>query len=186
MRIRHPRRHVSSKRRLDRPDVRCTHECWSMDFMSDQLGDGRRLRVLTLVDNISRESLAVEAGQRFTGQDVARVLTKMASSRGLPKTIRVDNGPEFTSKMLDQWAYTNKVTLDFSRPGKPTDNAYIESFNARFRMECLNQNWFLSLEEAREKIDAWRYDYNEYRPHSALGNLTPSEYVKRSQDSLVG
>ena len=141
-----------------------------MDFMADELFDGRRLRVLTIVDHFSRESLAIEVGQRFRGQDVARVLTSLGSERGrLPKTIRVDNGTEFTSRALDQWAYVNGVQLDFSRPGKPTDNAFIESFNGRLRAECLNENWFLSLEDAQEKISAWRTDYHEHRPHSALG-----------------
>ena len=102
----------------------------------------------------------------------------VSSERSLPKTIRVDNGPEFISKVLDQWSYLNGVTLDFSRPGKPTDNAFIESFNGRFRQECLNENWFLSLEDAREKAEAWREEYNKQRPHSALGNLSPEEFTR--------
>jgi len=178
MRTRSPRRRVSCKHRLNRSETCEANESWSMDFMSDQLFDGRRLRVLTIVDNFTRESLAIEAGQRFTGYDVARVLTRVGTERGLPKTIWVDNGPEFASKAMDQWAYWNKVELDFSRPGKPTDNAYIESFNARFRIECLNQNWFMSLDDARRRIGAWRMDYNEQRPHSALGNLAPNEFDK--------
>jgi putative transposase len=186
MRIRQPRRHVSSKRRQTRPEASKTNECWSMDFMSDQLFDGRRIRVLTLVDTFTRESLAVEVGQRFTGHDVANVLTRIASYRGLPRTIRVDNGPEFTSKALDQWAYWNRVALDFSRPGKPTDNAYIEAFNARFRIECLNENWFLSLQDASRKAEAWRREYNEQRPHSSLGNLAPSEFASAGQGAQVG
>jgi len=181
MRTRSPRRHVSCKRRLTRSQPGRANESWSMDFMSDQLFDGRRIRVLTIVDNFTRESLAIEAGRRFTGHDVAKVLTRIGTERGLPRTIRVDNGPEFVSKALDQWAYWNKVELDFSRPGKPTDNAYIESFNARFRIECLNQNWFLSLEDARQRIESWRIDYNEQRPHSALGNLAPDEFARTGQ-----
>jgi putative transposase len=148
-----------------------------MDFMSDQLYNGQRFRVLTIVDNFTRESLAVEAGQRITGERVSEILDELIRRRGSPEMIRVDNGPEFTSKALDLWAYTNEVKLDFSRPGKPTDNAYIESFNSRFRQECLNENWFLSLEDAREKIEAWRIDYNEYRPHGSLGNHTPKEFA---------
>ncbi len=102
---------------------------------------------------------------------------QIARERDLPRTIRVDNGPEFTSKRLDQWAYLNGVELDFSRPGKPTDNAFIESFNGRFREECLNESWFLSIDDAREKVEQWRLYYNGQRPHSALGNLAPMEFA---------
>jgi putative transposase len=109
---------------------------------------------------------------------VVEVLQHISLVRNLPKTIRVDNGPEFISKVLDQWAYLNGVELDFSRPGKPTDNAFIESFNGRLREECLNENWFLSLEDAREKVEAWRKEHNRQRPHSALGNLSPEEFTK--------
>jgi putative transposase len=148
-----------------------------MDFMSDELFDGRRIRLLTIVDNHTRESLAIYIGQRIRGCEVVEVLERIVKDHGRPRTIRVDNGPEFISKDVDLWAYWNHVTLDFSRPGKPTDNAYIESFNGRFRQECLNEHWFLSLDDAREKVEAWRRDYNEARPHSALGNATPEEYA---------
>ncbi len=171
-----PRRHVTAKVRGDRPAAGQMNECWSMDFMSDQLYDGRNIRVLTIVDNFTRESLATEVGVGFTGHEVVRILSDIARGRGgYPKTIRVDNGPEFTSRVLDQWAYLNKVELDFSRPGKPTDNAFIESFNGRLRAECLDQHWFMSLTDAKEKLEAWRIDYNEARPHSSLGNLAPNE-----------
>jgi putative transposase len=153
LRTRTPRRRVSCRTRVGRPEPEQINDCWAMDFMADELFDGRRIRVLTIVDHFSRESLALEVGQWFRGQDVARVLTRIGSERGLPMTIRVDNGSEFTSKALDQWAYANGVALDFSRPGKPTDNALIESFNGRLRAECLNENWSLSLEDAEEKID---------------------------------
>jgi len=146
--------------------------------VSDQLVGGQRFRLLTLVDNHSRESLAIDVGQRLTGDDVVRVLEGVASQRGKPQTIRVDNGPEFISRSLDLWAYFNGVKLDFSRPGKPTDNAFIESFNGRLRVECLNQHWFLSLDEARAVTEAWRDDYNRVRPHGALGNQTPSEFAR--------
>ncbi len=106
------------------------------------------------------------------------VLYRLLKHRGKPKTIRVDNGSEFTSKAMDQWAYFNKIELDFSRPGKPTDNAFIESFNGKFRTEYLNQNWFLSLTDVRDKIEAWRQDYNRTRPHSSLDNLTPQEFAR--------
>ena len=147
--------------------------------MADQLFDGRRFRLLTLVDNFSRERLAIRVGQRLTGDDVVQTLEEVVQRRGhKPTTIRVDNGPEFISKSLDLWAYWNGVQLDFSRPGKSTDNAFIESFNGKVRQECLNQNWFLSLNDAQERVDAWRRDYNESRPHSALGQRTPTEFAK--------
>jgi len=148
-----------------------------MDFMSDELFDGRRIRLLTLVDNFTRESLAIEVNDRIGGHKVVEVLMQIGKERKLPSTIRVDNGPEFISKALDQWAYLNGVKLDFSRPGKPTDNGLIEAFNGRLRQECLNESWFLSLEDAREKVESWRQQYNKERPHRALGNLTPLEYA---------
>ena len=151
---------------------------WSMDFMSDELYDGRRIRLLTLVDNFTRKSLAIEVSDHLGGHRVAEVLMRLGEERNLPKTIRVDNGPEFISKVLDQWAYLNGVALDFSRPGKPTDNAFIEAFNGRLRQECLNESWFLSLEDAREKVEVWRQEYNSQRPHGALGNLTPVEFAR--------
>jgi putative transposase len=145
--------------------------------MSDELYDGRRIRVLTLVDNHTRESLALHVAQRIRGMEVGEVLERVSKEHGKPRTIQVDNGPEFISKDVDLWAYWNHVKLDFSRPGKPTDNAYIESFNARFRLECLNEHWFMSLEDAREKTEEWRRDYNQNRPYSSLGNVPPEEYT---------
>ena len=125
---------------------------------------------------MSRESLAIVAGQRLTGDHVVQALQQVVEDRGrCPKSIRVDHGPEFVSQSLDWWAHWNRVELDFSRPGTPTDNAVIESFNGRLRQECLNQHWFLSLEDAQEKLDLWRLDYNQNRPHSALGQRTPEE-----------
>ena len=181
LRRRGPKRHVTARRRAAQPAAAAPNESWSMDFMSDQQADGHRVRVLTLVDNFSRESLALEVGQRFRGEDVAAILERVCRWRGTPRSIHVDNGPEFTSKALDLWAFTNKVQLDFSRPGKPVDNTLIESFNGRFRQECLNQEWFASLEEARQKAEAWRSEYNEVRPHSSLGNLAPREYAAKCQ-----
>ena len=122
-----------------------------------------------MVDAFTREALAIDVDQGIKGEQVVEVMTRISSIRGAPRTIRVDNGPEFISKALDRWAYENGVTLDFSRPGKPTDNAFVESFNGRLRDECLNTHWFLSLEDARAKIEAWRRDYNESRPHTSLG-----------------
>ena len=152
-----------------------------MDFVSDQLYDGRSLLILTIVDNHTRESLALRVGQRIRGIDVVGVLEQISKQHGLPERIQVDNGPEFISKDLDRWAYWNHVELDFSRPGKPTDNALIEAFNSRFRQECLNEHWFMSLEDAKEKIGAWRQEYNHHRPHSSLGYQSPAEFVAKSR-----
>lgn len=146
--------------------------------MSDQLFTAGRIRLFTLVDKFSRESLAIEIGKQLTGDDVVRILEKVCHPRGYPKTIRFDNGPEFISKSLDMWAYCKKVKLDFSRPGKPTDNAIIESFNGRLREECLDQHWFLSIGEAVQIVNAWRHDYNHVRPHSALGDESPINFLR--------
>ena len=178
MRMRGPRRHVSAARRMERPQTNAANQCWSMDFVSDALFDGRRIRALTVIDNHTRESLAIEVGQRITGEQVVKVMNRISAIRGAPLTIRVDNGPEFVSRAVDQWAYLNQVTLDFSRPGKPTDNAVVESFNGRLRDECLNTNWFMSLDDAQSKIEAWRNHYNESRPHTALGFVPPNEYAQ--------
>ena len=177
MRKKVPRRRVACVKREVLPTAKKKNQRWSMDFVSDQLFDGRRFRVLTLVDNCTRESLALHAAPRVRGIDVVEVLERVATEHGLPSSIQVDNGPEFISKDVDLWAYWNKVKLDFSRPGKPTDNATIESFNARFHQECLNMNWFLSLNDARGKIESWRKDYNAVRPHSSLNNLAPEEFA---------
>jgi len=184
MRPRKPRRHVTACRRMERLVVTEVNENWSMDFMSDQLYDGRRIRLLTLVDNFNRESLAIEVGEHIGSDRVVEVLNKLGELRDLPKRIQVDNGPEFISKRLDQWAYFNRIELDFIRPGKPTDNALIEAFNGRFRQECLNENWFMSLEDAREKVEAWRQDYNKNRPHGALGNVSPLVYAATTVKSV--
>jgi putative transposase len=152
-----------------------------MDFVHDQLTNGRAFRVLTVVDNWSRESVLLETGFRLTGEHVAAALSRVAQHRPLPRSITVDHGTEFTSKALDQWAWDNAVQLDFTRPGKPTDNGLCESFNGRLRDECLNAHEFESIDEARQKIEAWRVDYNDNRPHGALGHLTPSEYARSGQ-----
>jgi putative transposase len=182
---RKPSRHVSSKRRAGRPLPVGLNEVWAMDFMSDQLFDGRRIRVFTLVDAYSRECLALHTSQSIQGYDVVRILESLKEQGRVPLTICVDNGSEFRSKILDQWSYLNKVQLDFSRPGKPTDNAMIESFNSRFRAECLNEHWFLSLGDARQIIESWRREYNEERPHSALGNRCPAEFAGHSTHAPV-
>ena len=154
---------------------------WSMDFVSDGLIGGRRLRCLTIVDDCTRECLAIEVDTSITGLRVQMVLDRLADTRGLPKSITVDNGPEFYGQVLDQWAYRTGVQLSFIRPGKPNENAYIESFNGKFRDECLNEHWFLSLTHARSIIEAWRVEYNTERPHSSLGNQTPTEFASTRQ-----
>jgi putative transposase len=151
-------------------------ERWSLDFLSDGLATGRRFRILTIVDNVSRVSPAIEVGVSLTGKGVVAVLERLKWTVGRPKRIAIDNGPEFISKALDAWAYQNGVQLEFSRPGKPTDNAFAESFNGRFRDECLNQHWFTSTEEVRQTVEAWRLDYKTERPHRALGQQTPAAW----------
>jgi putative transposase len=184
LRSKRPRRNKAAAHRLERPGLDRLYQCCSMDFVADQLFDGRKFRVLTLVDNFSRECIAAEVGQSMKGTDVVRILEGIKHRHKIvPERIQVDNGSEFISKDVDRWAYENKVTLDYSRPGKPTDNPYIESFNGSFRDECLNVNWFLSIEDAVRKIDAWREEYNHFRPHSSLNHMTPNEVVKRYQKS---
>lgn len=172
-----PRRHASSQVRSTRTTAEAADRVWAMDFVSDALSDGRRFRILTVVNAYTREALATRVDSRFTGDQVVKVLEGIVAERGTPRSIRVDNGPEFVGRSLDLWAHFNGVTLDFSRPGKPTDNAFIESFNGRLRQECLSPNRFLCLEDARAKIEAWRAAYNKEHPHSALGYLAPGEFA---------
>ncbi len=158
-----------------------------MDFVSDALANGRRIRVLTVVDDFTRESLATEVDTSLPGLRVTRVLERLEGERGLPEVITVDNGPEFAGRILDAWAYARGVRLRFIDPGKPVQNAYIESFNGRLRDECLNEHWFTSLSAARNIVEAWRDDYNAVRPHSALGNQTPQEFAQQAvMKTLVG
>ncbi len=154
------------------------NDTWSMDFVMDTFATGRRLKCLTIVDDCTKEAVDIVADTSIPGQYVARVLDRVAQFRGYPKAIRTDQGPEFTCRALDQWAYRNGVQLKLIQPGKPTQNAYIESFNGRFRDECLNDHWFLTLEHARAIIATWRRDYNESRPHSSLGYMTPAEFAR--------
>ena len=148
-----------------------------MDFVADQLFNGKWFRTLTVVDVFTRECLLLHVGQSIKGIDVVNAPAQLCAVHGKPESIQVDNGPEFVSRELDLWAYQQGISLVFSRPGKPTDNAYIESFNGSFREECLQTHWFLSLEDATMKIESWRKDYNEFRPHSALGYKTPAEFA---------
>jgi len=157
-----------------------------MDFLTDRLADGRRFRVLTLVDHVSRVSPAIAVDISISGDRVTEVLEAAARVYGLPQRICVDNGPEFISKALDAWAYRRGVALAFSRPGKPTDNAVIEAFNSRFRDECLNVHWFATVEDARRIIEAWRIDYNTVRPHGALRQRTPAEFAAQWREVTTG
>ena len=156
-------------------------ERWSMDFVPDTLSEGRPYRILTVVDNWSRSSPVLEAGFRMSGDIVGRVLDRVLGDRPGPRSITVDHGTEFQSRALEDWAYRRGVQLDFIRPGKPVENAFIESFNGRLRDECLNMHQFASLAEAQAIIEAWRMDYNHHRPHSSLGHLTPTEFIDQRQ-----
>ncbi|MET3889047.1 putative transposase [Bosea sp. OAE506] len=175
------KRRVKAKLRNDRRPATRTNEIWAMDFVHDQLATGRKLRVLTIVDTFSRLSPGLDVRFNFRGADVVEVLEQGGAAHGFPAIMRVDQGTEFVSRDIDLWAYQRGVTLDFSRPGKPTDNAFIESFNGKFRTECLNAHWFMSLPDARCPVEsgAWRREYNELRPHSAIGNKTPISLVNR-------
>jgi putative transposase len=156
-------------------------ERWSMDFVHDALGDGRPFRVLTVVDQWSRQSPMLEAASSLSGATVGMALDRVLRPGSAPRSITVDHGSEFMSRALEDWAYQRGVQLDFIRPGRPVENAVIESFNGRLRDECLNVHQFTSLEDAKAKIEAWRVDYNARRPHSSLGHLTPNEFVAQCQ-----
>lgn len=155
---------------------------WSMDFVHDQMLDGRAFRILTVIDQWSRESVSLEANFRQTGRCVGQTLDQAAVIRGWPQAITVDNGTEFTSKALDEWAWRRGVKLNYTRPGKPTNNGLIESFNGRLRDELVHVQEFITMYDAREKLKAWQEDYNTCRPHGSLGHLTPSEFVKMRSD----
>ena len=168
--------------RLVLPVATRPNERWSMDFMQAVLWGGRRFRMLTVIDQFTKECPMIEVDTSLTGLRVSRVLEWLSMTRGLPEFITVDNGPEFAGMALDRWAYTKNVKLDFIRPGKPTENAFIESFNGRLRQECLNQHHFLDLEEARKTIEEWRMSYNDFRPHRSLDGLTPEAFVTKWRD----
>ena len=165
-------RHREERFRPTAPD-----QAWSVDFVADQLQDGRRFRSLTIVDVFTRESVAIEVGQGLRGEDVVRTLNRLKHEGRTPKLLFCDNGSEFSGQAMDLWAYQNGAKIDFSRPGKPTDNAFVESFNGTFRDECLNVHWFETLAEAKQLIESWRREYNESRPHRALKERTPNEFA---------
>ena len=167
--------------RVALPAASRPNERWAMDFIQDSLWCGRKFRTLSIVDTYTRECMTVEADTSLPGLRAVRILERLADLKGLPDSIRVDNGPEFISKVLDEWAYRNKVKLDFIRPGKPVENAYVESFHGKFRDECLNENYFSDIHEAINKIEEWRIEYNTFRPHSSLDYKTPEEFLKQCE-----
>jgi putative transposase len=185
LRQRPPRRRKAVVVRAHRPPVTRPNDAWTLDFVADQLVNGQRFRALTVVDVCTRESLAIEVGQRLRGEHVVTVLNRLIAQRGTPTRLFCDNGSEFCSQIVDLWAYQHQVRIDFSRPGTPTDNAHVESFNATLRRECLNAHWFESLREAQERIEAWRREYNESRPHRALQDRTPEEFAKRVAENYL-
>lgn len=180
MHIRHktPKRRVKAKLRDDRTVAVGPNDVWAMNFVHDQLATGKKLRVLTVVDTCSRYVPVLDVRYSYRGEDVVATRDLVCRTTGYPKTVRVDQGSEFVSRDMDLWAYQRGVVLDFSRPGKPTNNAFIEAFNGRCRAECLNQHWFLTLADAAEKLEAWRRYYNEERPHGVIGNKVPIMLTK--------
>lgn len=180
LRGKQPKRRKMLVRRQKRCLPRQINEAWSLDFVADQLGNGQKFRALTVVDVFSRECLAIDVGQRLRGEHVVATINRLVAERQAPKYLFADNGAEFTGHLVDLWAYHHGTRIDFSRPGKPTDNAHIETFNGSFRDECLNLHWFATLDEAKNLIEAWRRDYNESRPHMALGNMSPREYALKT------
>ena len=171
------RKRIAGVERIVKLPPLVPNDSWSMDFVSDGLVDGRRVRCLNIVDDFTKQCLAIEVDTSLPGKRVVNVLQRLAESRGLPKGITVDNGPEFVSKAMDEWAYAVGLQLRFIQPGKPQQNAYIESFNGKFRDECLNEHWFMSMRHARQLIEEWRQDYNTQRPHSAIGYQTPDQFA---------
>lgn len=173
-----PKKKIRDHLRLVLPEPQKPNDIWSMDFVSERLFDQRRFRCFNIVDDFTRENIVIHSDRSINSEKLVNIFNKLKHTRGLPKMIVCDNGPEFISQNLDIWAYQNKVELKFIQPGKPTQNAYIESFNGKFRNECLNQHWFLNLDHAKTEIEAWRKDYNENRPHSSLRYKTPNEFAK--------
>lgn len=168
---------IGERQPLVRPGA--ANEVWSMDFVFDRSAEGRVLKCLTIVDDATHESVAIVPERAIGGLQLIRILDRLAVTRGLPKVIRTDNGKEFCGRAMLTWAHSNRVTLRLIEPGKPNQNAYIESFNGRLRDECLNEHWFVNLAHAKTVIEAWRREYNEERPKKALGGLTPAAYAKQ-------
>lgn len=178
LRRKHRRKRVSLLR-LTLPKPERPNHIWSMDFVSDAVRGNRKIRALTIVDEYTRKCHRILVDTSINGVRICRMLDEIRERDGLPEMIITDNGPEFAGKALDEWAYQNGIRLHFIRPGKPVENAYIESFNGRLRDECLNEHWFMSLPHAKQVIEEWRIDYNGARPHSSLGYLTPEEFIQK-------
>ena len=180
-----PRRRRMVVTRRERYVPQRPGQAWSMDFVADQLVNGQRFRILTVVDVYSREALAVEPASRMGADGVVDACNRLAARLGAPRRVFVDNGSEFSGRLFDLWAYHHGVRIDFSRPGKPTDNCFVETFNGSLRDECLNVHWFETLADARERIEAWRQDYNVSRPHQALKEMTPAAFAHQARLSGV-
>jgi len=181
LRCKRPRHRKMVVARRERYVPKRANQAWSMDFVADQLVDGTRFRALTIVDVYTREALDIVVGQRLRAEHVVEACNRLVAKRGSPVRIFVDNGSEFSGRLFDLWAYHRKATIDFNRPGKPTDNCFVETFNGSLRDECLNVHWFETIDEARAKIEAWRVEYNESRPHQALKDLTPAEFAGQAR-----
>ena len=180
------RKRITSELRVPLTRAEGPNEEWSLDFVSDSTVYKQRFRCLCIIDNYNREALGIEVSHSISGKYVARVLDKISFTAGLPKSLRVDNGPEFISQALDEWAYRNGVRINFITPGRPMENSYVESFNGKLRDECLNMHWFTDIYDARKKIEDWRNFYNEERPHSSLKGLTPKEFANMNNFMLTG
>jgi len=179
------RKKLAAQARIEIPKADRQNQLWAMDFLQDALHNGRKIRALPIIDTFTRECFWIEVDTSIGGKRVTQVLTRISAIHGLPEQIVVDNGPEFISNALDAWAYERGIKLQFIRPGKPVDNCYMESFNGKFRDECLNENWFMSLDQTRKIVEDWRVDYNQVRLHSSLGDLTPAEF-KLQKLSKIG
>ena len=171
------KRLVREKNKLEIP--KALNQVWAMDFMSDSLSNGNKIRTLNIIDVFSRECISLQVDRSISSEKVISILEYLEFTRGLPEKIRVDNGPEYISKRLREWAEKRNIKLDYIQPGKPTQNAFIESFNGKFREECLDQNWFINLNDAKQIVEEWRQEYNKERPHSAIGYMTPEEFAKK-------
>lgn len=185
LQVRRRRRKRTAKWRGEKPNAPdYINARWSIDFVHDATSGGRKLRMLTIMDDCTRRCLGIEVDTSLSGERVARKLSQVMELHGRPQALLMDNGREFTGRKMDEWAYENNVRLQFIEPGKPSQNGFIESFNGTLRNECLNENWFASLTEARQIIETWRKKYNEVRPHSSLGYLTPEEYTNKMMLSI--
>ncbi len=185
LRSKRPRRRKMAVARRECYVPKRTNQAWSMDFVADQLVNGTRFRALTIVDVYTREALDIVVGQRLRAEHVVEACNRLVATRGSPVRIFVDNGSEFSGRLFDLWAYHRKAAIDFNRPGKPTDNCFVETFNGSLRDECLNVHWFETIDEARAKIEAWRVEYNESRPHQALNDLTPAEFAGQARQLVT-